>query len=104
MLTSSSMKSACAGVASISATISYYSDVLGFDLITTYGSQAAFLAVDGYHHQLGANTWQSEGGRPPAPHEASLRHVEIVLPTTATLSARALLPIGMVATGFIAEV
>ncbi len=76
-------------VASISATISYYSEVLGFDLVTTYGSQAAFLAVDGYHHQLGANTWQSEGGRPPAPHEASLRHVEIVLPTTADRDAAA---------------
>jgi catechol 2,3-dioxygenase len=41
--------------------------VLGFALTQRYGSQAAFVAAGGYHHHIGLNTWESKGGRPPAP-------------------------------------
>jgi catechol 2,3-dioxygenase len=34
---------------------------LGFDTIARYGSQAVFLSTGGYHHHIGANTWQSAG-------------------------------------------
>lgn len=33
----------------------------GFDTVTKYGSQAVFLSSGGYHHHIGANTWQSAG-------------------------------------------
>jgi catechol 2,3-dioxygenase len=67
-------------VASIPETIGFYRDVLGFDLTAQLGSQAAFLAAGGYHHHLGANTWESAGAPRPPAGTASLRHVTVVLP------------------------
>ena len=32
---------------------------LGFDAMARRGDEAAFLAREGYHHHVGANTWQS---------------------------------------------
>jgi catechol 2,3-dioxygenase len=72
-------------VADVGETIVFYRDVLGFALMAALGSQAAFMSAGGYHHHLGANTWESAGaGRPPE-GSAALRHATVVLP-----SARAL--------------
>jgi catechol 2,3-dioxygenase len=67
-------------VASIRDTIAFYRDVLGFDLMAQLGREAAFLSAGGYHHHVGANTWESFGAPPPPPHTAALRHATIVLP------------------------
>lgn len=67
-------------VADIPAALGFYRDLLGFELMAEYGDQAAFLAAGGYHHHLGANTWQSLGAPPPPPGSAALRHATIVLP------------------------
>ncbi len=67
-------------VATIPETVEFYRDVLGFDLMATYGSQAAFLAAGGYHHHIGANSWESSGAPPPPPGTAALRRATIVLP------------------------
>jgi catechol 2,3-dioxygenase len=68
-------------VAEIAATIGFYRDVLGFGLMAQLGRQAAFLSAGGYHHHIGANTWESEGA-PAAPEgSAALRHATIVLPS-----------------------
>ena len=48
-------------VASIPDTVAFYRDVLGFDLMAQLGEQAAFLSAGGYHHHIGANTWESAG-------------------------------------------
>lgn len=61
--------------------VGFYRDVLGLDLMTTYGPSAAFLAAGGYHHHVGANSWQSLGADAPPPGTAALRHATIVLPT-----------------------
>src|SRR5262249_46662211 len=44
-------------VSDVPETIDFYRDVLGFDLVASVGGQAAFLSAGGYHHHLGANTW-----------------------------------------------
>ena len=49
-------------VASIPETVAFYRDVLGLGLMAQLGVQAAFLAAGGYHHHVGANTWESAGG------------------------------------------
>jgi catechol 2,3-dioxygenase len=68
-------------VAGIPETIEFYRDVVGFDLVVERVPQAAFLSAGGYHHHLGANTWESAGA-PPAPEgSAALRHATIVLPS-----------------------
>jgi catechol 2,3-dioxygenase len=68
-------------VAAIPETIAFYRDRLGFGLMATYGSQAAFLSAGGYHHHLGANTWESAGATPPPERSAALRRATIVLPS-----------------------
>jgi catechol 2,3-dioxygenase len=68
-------------VASIPATVEFYRDVLGFDLVVERVPQAAFLSAGGYHHHLGANTWESAGAPPPPQGSAALRHATIVLPS-----------------------
>ncbi len=67
-------------VADIPRTIAFYRDVLGFGLMASLGGQAAFLSAGGYHHHLGANTWESaRAGQSPA-GSAALRRATVVLP------------------------
>ena len=70
-------------VAAIPETIAFYRDALGFGLMAQLGSQAAFLSAGGYHHHIGANTWESAGAEPPPAETAALRQVTIILPATA---------------------
>jgi catechol 2,3-dioxygenase len=70
-------------VADVPATVDFYRDVLGLDLIAALRSQAAFLSAGGYHHHVGANTWESHGAGPAGPGFATLRHAAIVLPDAA---------------------
>jgi catechol 2,3-dioxygenase len=67
-------------VADVDSTIGFYRDLLGFGLMAQLGSQAAFLSAGGYHHHIGANTWESRGASPPPPGSAALRHATVVLP------------------------
>jgi catechol 2,3-dioxygenase len=70
-------------VAAIDPIVAFYRDRIGFGLMAQLGPQAAFLAAGGYHHHLGANTWES-GGAPPAPEgSATLQHFTVVLPDRA---------------------
>jgi catechol 2,3-dioxygenase len=73
-------------VSDLDRALSFYRDVLGFELTQRYGGQAAFLSAGGYHHHIGLNTWESEGGTPPPPGTTGLYHVAIVYPTRAELA------------------
>jgi len=68
-------------VASIPQTVEFYRDVLGFDLVVERVPQAAFLSAGGYHHHLGANTWESAGAPAPPAGSAALRHATVVVPS-----------------------
>ncbi len=70
-------------VARIAQTLDFYRDVLGFAVMAQLGSHAAFLSAGGYHHHIGANTWESAEMMVPAPGAAALRHATIVLPDEA---------------------
>ena len=64
-------------VADVAASVDFYRS-LGFDLMATYGDQAAFLSTEGYHHHLGVNSWQSKG-EPYAPDDrATLTQVTVL--------------------------
>ena len=73
-------------VADLDRALSFYRDVLGFQLTQRYGQQAAFLSAGGYHHHIGLNTWESQGGSPPHPGATGLYHLAIVYPTRAELA------------------
>jgi catechol 2,3-dioxygenase len=67
-------------VADVDQTIAFYRDLLGFALMAKLGAQAAFLSAGGYHHHLGANTWESSGAPQPPPGMATLKRATIALP------------------------
>jgi len=76
-------------VSDVEQAVDYYRDRVGFGLMAQLGDQAAFLSAGGYHHHLGANTWQS-AGRPYAPEGyARLTQMTIVLPDEAARDALA---------------
>jgi len=72
-------------VADLSRAVSFYSEVLGFEVMQRMGDQAAFLSAGGYHHHVGLNTWESRGGAPPPPGTTGLYHVAFRYPTRASL-------------------
>ena len=74
-------------VASLEETVSFYRDTIGFGLMAQLGQQAAFLGAGGYHHHLGANTWESAGAEAPPHGSAALRHATIVLADHTELEA-----------------
>lgn len=47
-------------VIDLNQSIAFYNELFGLDVMTRYGSQAAFMATAGYHHHLGLNTWQHQ--------------------------------------------
>lgn len=64
-------------VADVAATVPFYRD-LGFDVMAALGAQAAFLGSDGYHHHVGANTWESRGAPLAPPDRARLLKATVV--------------------------
>ncbi len=73
-------------VADLERALRFYCGVLGFEVTQRYGSQAAFVSAGGYHHHIGLNTWESLGGKPPAPGTTGLYHLAILYPTRADLA------------------
>lgn len=73
-------------VSDIRRSLDFYCGLLGFELVTTYGSDAAFISAGGYHHHIGLNTWQSKGHGPAPPQHTGLFHVAIVYPTRKDLA------------------
>ncbi len=73
-------------VSDIKRSLEFYCGLLGFELITMYGTDAAFISAGGYHHHIGLNTWYSKG-RPAAPvHSVGLFHTAILYPTRKDLA------------------
>jgi catechol 2,3-dioxygenase len=66
-------------------TVRFYRDLLGMGLMAQLGPMAAFLSAGGYHHHVGANTWESRGAEPAPPGSATLRYATIILPDEAEL-------------------
>lgn len=74
-------------VSDLQRSLAFYRDLLGFQLTTMYGDQAAFVSAGGYHHHIGLNTWHSKG-LPPAPvNSVGLYHTAIVYPERKDLAA-----------------
>ncbi|MCU0420359.1 MAG: VOC family protein [Cyclobacteriaceae bacterium] len=76
-------------VANLPRALDFYCGLLGFELITTYGQDAAFISAGGYHHHIGLNTWYSKGAAPAPANSVGLFHTAILYPSRQDL-ARAL--------------
>ena len=73
-------------VSNLQRALDFYAGLLGFELVTTYGEEAAFISAGGYHHHIGLNTWQSKGGKPAPKNTAGLFHTAILYPTRKDLA------------------
>lgn len=74
-------------VADLERSLAFYCELLGFELTTRYGSQAAFVSAGGYHHHIGLNTWHSAGAPPASADGVGLYHTAIVYPERKDLAA-----------------
>ncbi|TKK66170.1 glyoxalase [Ilyomonas limi] len=74
-------------VSDLERSLQFYRDLLGFEVTTMYGRQAAFLSAGGYHHHIGLNTWLSKGAPPAPAHSAGLYHTAILYPTRKNLAS-----------------
>jgi catechol 2,3-dioxygenase len=73
-------------VSNLEASVAFYRDVLGFEVTTRFGDEAAFLSAGGYHHHLALNTWDSRGGKPAPRGTTGLYHFAIRYPDRRALA------------------
>lgn len=73
-------------VSDIERSLAFYHELLGFEIIQRYGSQAVFISAGGYHHHIGLNTWHSKGAGPAPVHAPGLYHTAILYPTRKDLA------------------
>lgn len=73
-------------VADIQRSLDFYCGLLGFELTTMYGKDAAFISAGGYHHHIGLNTWYSKNGQPAPVEHTGLFHTAILYPTRKDLA------------------
>ena len=69
-------------VADLDRSLAFYRDALGFSVTADAreaGLPMAFLAAGDYHHHIGLNTFESDGGTPPPGH-SGLYHVAFLYP------------------------
>ncbi len=65
-------------VSNLKTAMDFYCGLLGFEVTTMYGTEAAFISAGGYHHHIGLNTWYSKDGGPAPLHTAGLFHTAIL--------------------------
>ncbi|MFA0963683.1 VOC family protein [Roseivirga sp. BDSF3-8] len=74
-------------VSDLEKALTFYRDILGFEVIMMYGDEAAFLSAGGYHHHIGLNTWRSKDAPPASREGVGLFHAAIVYPERRDLAA-----------------
>jgi catechol 2,3-dioxygenase len=67
-------------VAGLNRSIDFYCGLLGFNITSKYGTQAAFISAGGYHHHIVLNTWYSKDAAPTPVYSAGLFHTAICTP------------------------
>jgi catechol 2,3-dioxygenase len=67
-------------VADLDRALVFWHEALGFELQGRIADKAAFVAAGGYHHHIGLNTFESDGGSPPPPGTTGLYHVAVRYP------------------------
>lgn len=73
-------------VSDIQKSLDFYVGLLGFEVTTMYGDQAAFISAGGYHHHIGLNTWHSKNAPQASKQGVGLYHTAILYPTRKDLA------------------
>jgi catechol 2,3-dioxygenase len=74
-------------VANIDKALDFYCGLLGFEITTRMGEDAAFISAGGYHHHIALNTWYSKDAPPALLRSVGLFHTAILYPTRKDLAA-----------------
>jgi catechol 2,3-dioxygenase len=72
-------------VSDVPAAVAFYREGLGFEEQARIPS-AGFLSAGGYHHHIGLNSWQSQGGSPAPGDAPGLRLIDFQLTGPKALS------------------
>lgn len=73
-------------VADLDQSLSFYRDLLGFEISARYGESAVFLSAGGYHHHIGLNTWSGKGAKPAPAGHTGLYHSAFLYPDRKSLA------------------
>ena len=73
-------------VSDLGKSVKFYTEVLGFKVMTQMGNSAAFLSAGGYHHHIGLNTWESANGKQAPQGSTGLYHFAILVPSRKELA------------------
>jgi catechol 2,3-dioxygenase len=66
-------------VADLKKATEFYTEGLGFKIVSYY-PQAAFVSTGGYHHHIAINTWQGVGAQAPPKNSVGLNWYTLVFP------------------------
>lgn len=69
-------------VSDLQRTEKFYTQGLGFNIVTRYPG-ALFASTGGYHHHIGLNVWNGVGAPAPAPNSVGLNWFTLVFPDEA---------------------
>ncbi|MFH5187272.1 VOC family protein [Paenibacillus sp. TAB 01] len=64
-------------VSGLAESQSFYSGVLGFDVVSRYADNALFISAGGYHHHIGLNVWAGAGAPLAPAHAAGLAYFTV---------------------------
>src|SRR3954463_15946729 len=73
-------------VSDLDRALTFYRDILGFEVMQKIGDSAVFLSAGGYHHHIGLNTWAGKGATPPPMGHTGLYHMAILYPNRQELA------------------
>jgi catechol 2,3-dioxygenase len=73
-------------VSNIDRALSFYRDLLGFQVTARFGKSAVFLSSGNYHHHIALNTWAGEGALIPPNGHTGLYHFGILYPSREDLA------------------
>ncbi len=73
-------------VANLDRALSFYRDVLGFQVTARFNKTAVFLSSGTYHHHIGLNTWAGGNATAPPEGHTGLYHFAILYPSREDLA------------------
>ncbi len=73
-------------VSSLTRSLEFYRDLLGFEISARYGESAVFLSAGGYHHHIGLNTWAGVGATGAPAGHTGMYHVAFLYPNRRELA------------------
>lgn len=73
-------------VANLDRALTFYRDLLGFQVTSRMGESAVFLSAGGYHHHIGLNTWAGSDATPAPEGHTGMYHVAFLYPDRKSLA------------------